>query len=57
MTKTYLNPELQVVKLQTIGMLATSNPEDGFAGGGKGDLESGVTSGNLGRGYDFDDED
>ena len=57
MKKTYLNPELQVVKLQTIGMLATSNPEDGFAGGGKGDLESGVTSGNLGRGYDFDDED
>ena len=35
----------------------TSSPKDGFASGGKGDLESGVTNGNLGRGYDFDDED
>ena len=44
MKKTYINPEMLVVKLQTVEMLA-------------GSLQfGGTTEQNLGRDFDFDDE-
>ena len=54
MKKTYINPALEVVKIQTAGMLAVS-----------GGVGNGSTVGNsynsddvsYGRDYDFDDED
>ena len=54
MKKTYQNPTLEVVKIQTAGMLAVS-----------GGVGNGSTVGNsynsddvsYGRDYDFDDED
>ena len=44
MKKTYINPTIAVVKLQTVGMLAASLPTDDS------------TEQNLGRSFDFDDE-
>ena len=53
MKKTYINPEMAIVRLQTMQMLAASEN----LGGDRGDYNSGtVTTG--GRDYDFDfDED
>ena len=53
MKKTYINPSIEVVKIQTVGMLAgsplqSSTPADVT---GDGNYNS------LGREYDFDDED
>ena len=53
MKKTYINPALEVVKFQTIGMLATSG---GVADGdGVGNAVKG--SEDYARSFDFDDED
>ena len=49
MKKTYINPTIEVVKIQTTGMLAVSLPKDTLDGV---DNESEV----LGRDFDFDDE-
>ena len=53
MKKTYINPEMAIVRLQTMQMLAASEN----LGGDRGDYNSGtVTTG--GRDYDLDfDED
>ena len=45
MKKTYINPTIEVVKIQTVGMLAQSLPTDDS------------TSQNLSRDFDFDEED
>lgn len=52
MKKTYQNPTLEVVKIQTAGMLAVSGgvaDGDGVGNAVKGDAD-------YARGYDFDDE-
>jgi len=49
MKKTYINPALEVVKIQTIGMLADSLV--------KGEATVTDESNVLGRDFDFDDED
>jgi len=59
MKKQYISPEMAIVKIQTVQMIATSNVEDGFAKSGQEVLEPEQTSGNLsreGRGF-WDDED
>ena len=58
MKKQYINPEMAIVKIQTVQMIATSNVEDGFTKSGQESLEPEQTSGNLsrqGRGF-WDDE-
>jgi hypothetical protein len=50
MKKQYIIPEIQVVKIQTVSMIATSGPDGGGSTGDPNDL--------LSRGFDFgDDED
>ncbi len=54
MKKTYINPTMECVKLQSVHLLSGSAPEAGFTPGGKGDLGSGIGSGNLSHDDDFD---
>ena len=51
MKKTYINPTIEVVKIQTTGMLAVSLPKGATDPDGV-DNESEV----LGRDFDFDDD-
>ena len=53
MKKTYINPSIEVVKIQTVGMLAGSplQSSDSAEVNGDGNYNS------LGREYDFEDED
>ena len=52
MKKTYINPTLEVVKLQTIGMLAASLPLSST----EGTDESEVLAPSLGGDFTFDDD-
>ena len=54
MKKTYINPTLEVVKIQTVGMLAGSLGQNDTSASVNG---SGEYTNQLGRDYDFDDED
>ena len=54
MKKTYINPTIECVKLQSLQLLSGSGPETGLTAGGKGDLGSGISSGNLSHEDDFD---
>ena len=56
MKKTYINPEMDIVMLQTMQMLAASDPENGFNKSTTTELESTEDSGNLGRGGFLDDD-
>ena len=51
MKKTYINPSIEVVKIQTVGMLAGSPLQDSTPAevNGDGNYNS------LGRDFDFDD--
>ncbi len=50
MKKQYMIPEIQVVKIQTVSMIATSGPQTGGSTNNSNDL--------LSRGFfDFDDDD
>lgn len=53
MKKTYINPEMEVVKLQTIGMLAASLPLNDDV---KVTDESEVLAPSLGSDFTFDDD-
>lgn len=57
MKKQYISPEMEIVKIQTMQMIAAS-PESGFTKSAAVELEDSDTSGNLsrgGRGF-WDDE-
>ena len=54
MKKTYINPELEVVKIQTMQMLAASDPGLGGGDFGGGDP---ILAPELGDDFDFSDED
>lgn len=57
MKKTYNNPNIKIVKIQTSGMLAGSVTFDG-KGGGKITVNGDNATGDaMGRDFDFDDED
>ena len=51
MKKTYIIPTMDVIKIQTVGMLAVSNVDMNDKGG------SGNASYGLSRSFSFDDED
>lgn len=53
MKKTYINPEMEVVKLQTIGMLAASLP---LSSTDEVTDESEVLAPSLGGDFTFDDD-
>ena len=55
MKKTYSNPTIEVVKIQTVGMLAESFGQGEFGGQTGGTSGGGITV--NGRDFDFDDED
>ena len=57
MKKVYINPEMAIVRLQTMQMLADSLTSSDFGGGSGGTGTNGITSADA-RDYDFDfDED
>ena len=53
MKKTYINPELEVVKIQTMQMLAASDPDLGGGDFGGGDP---ILAPEIGSDFDFSDE-
>ena len=52
MKKTYINPTITVVKIQTVGMLAESGPNPDIKNEGGINTPGGMDS----RYFDFDDE-
>ena len=49
MKKTYINPNLMIIKIHTVGMIATSLDKNSQVVTNENDV--------LGRDFDFDDED
>lgn len=57
MKKTYINPIMNILTIETLKMIATSSIEFNGENNGAGGLNEGVASGDgLSRGTDWDDE-
>ena len=56
MKKIYIIPQVEILEEETQELLVASNLENGFNKSGAGTLDSNVSGGNLGRDYDFEDE-